>query len=219
MSYVTVPPAYYFAQQPDTLYRSGARGWWDGPVPGWGENPNSSWAARQAVNGLGADQKVTCTPPTCQPPAPPRFTFRGSFPQQDYIRVGIAPWGNHPHGPAYQSPQESTCPECVGWPVSRAIGSLQSAAALMQRGDFSQAARQAVTGLGCGPCQVGPACATCPNDSDLPECSGCVDGQPPAVKRGVLEHPLAGPVIVGVATTLAAGLAIYFAKRAKVPVG
>lgn len=212
MSYVTVPPAYYFAQQPDTLYRSGARGWWDGPVPGWGENPNSSWSARQAVNGLGADQKVP-------PPAPPRFTFRGSVPQQDYIRVGIAPWGSFPNGPAYQSPRESTCPECDGWPVSRAIGSIQSAAASMQRGDFTQAAQQAVTGLGCPPCTIAPGCQVCPNGSDLPECSGCVDGQAPAVERGVLEHPLAGPVLVGVATTLAAGVAMYLAKRAKVPVG
>jgi hypothetical protein len=222
MSYVTVPPAYYYAQQPDTLYRSGARGWWDGPVPGWGENPNSSWAARQAVNGLGADQKVTCTPPTCQPPAPPRFTYRAPYQQDDYIRTSIAPWGNFPHGPAYQSPQESTCPECVGWPVSRTIGglgSLAQAARDMQRGAFTAAARAAVTGLGCGPCQISPNCQTCPNGSDLPECAGCVDGQPAEVKRSVLEHPLAGPVIVGVATTLAVSVALYLAKRAKAPVG
>src|SRR5262245_52522999 len=119
MSYVTVPPAYYYAQQSDTPYRSGARGWWDGPVPGWGENPNSSWPARQAVNGLGAG--APCTPPTCEPPQAPRFTYRGDVPQQHYIPRGILPWGAFPHGYAYQSPRESTCPTCEGWPVSRSI--------------------------------------------------------------------------------------------------
>ena len=213
MSYVTVPPAYYYAQQPGTPYHAGSRGWETAKVPGWGENPNSSWSARQAVNGLGA---AAAAPPA--PPAPPRFTFRGDVPQDRYIRVSIAPWGAFPHGPAYQSPRESTCPECEGWPVSRSIGSLQAASRAMQRGDFTAAARQAVTGLGCGPCQVGPACATCPNGSDLPECAGCIDGQAPAVARTFWDHPLAAPVAIGVVTTLAASVAMYFAKRVKVPV-
>lgn len=56
MSYVSVPPAYYQAQQPDTLYRTGAPGWWKGWLPGWGENPNSSWAPEQAAHGLGKDE-------------------------------------------------------------------------------------------------------------------------------------------------------------------
>lgn len=214
MSYVSVPPAYYYAQQPGTPYHAGSRGWESAKIPGWGENPNSSWSEMQAANGLGAD----CTPPTCQPPPIPRFTFRGDVPQERYIRVGISPWGNHPHGPGYQSPRESTCPECDGWPVSRSIGSLAAASRAMQRGDYTAAARQAVTGLGCGSCQVGPACATCPNGSDLPECAGCVDGQPPAPVKSFWDHPLAAPVVVGVATTLAASVALYFAKRAKVPV-
>lgn len=217
MSYVTVPPAYYYAQQPDTIYRAGARGWWDGHLPGWGENPNSSWSGRQAANGLGAETRPTCTPPPCPPPAP-RFTFRAPYQQDDYIRSSIAPWGSFPNGPAYQSPRESTCPECQGWPVSRAIGDLVAASRAMQRGDFTQAARQAVTGLGCPPCSIAPSCQTCPNDSDLPECDGCVDGRPAPEKRSLLEHPLAGPVIVGVATTLAASVALYFAKRAHAPV-
>lgn len=217
MSYVTVPPAYYYAQQPGTLYQAGSRGWESARVPGWGENPNSSWASRQAVNGLGAAAPA-CTPATCQPPVPPRFTYRGSVPQEEYIRVSIAPWGAFPHGPGYQSPRESNCPDCEGWPVSRAIGSIVSASRAMQRGDFTQAARQAVTGLGCGPCQVGPACQTCPNDSDLPECAGCIDGQPLPEKRSLLEHPLAGPVMVGVATAVTTGLVMAFLARRKVPV-
>lgn len=215
MSYVNVPPAYYYAQQPGTPYQAGSRGWESARVPGWGENPNSSWPKRQGVNGLGS---AACTPPTCQPPAPPRFTFRGSVPQEQYMRRGISPWGAFPHGPGYQSPRESNCPDCEGWPVSTAIGNLVAASRAMQRGDFSQAARQAVTGLGCGPCQVGPACQTCPNGSDLPECDGCIDGQPAPVARTFWEHPLAAPVAIGVATTLAASIAMYFAKRANVPV-
>jgi len=218
MSYVSVPPAYYYAQQPGTLYRAGSRGWETAPLPGWGENPHSSWPSRQGVNGLGAAAPA-CTPATCPPPpGPPRFTFRGPIPQQQYLRVSIAPWGNHPHGPASQSPRESTCPECDGWPVSRAIGNVIAASRAMQRGDFTLAARQAVTGLGCGPCQVGPACATCPNDSDLPECAGCIDGQPAAEKRSLLDHPLAGPVMVGVVTAVTTGLVMAFLARRKVPV-
>lgn len=211
MSYVTVPPAYYQAQQPGTPYRAGDHGWWDGPVPGWGENPNSAWAARQAVNGFGAAEAPKEAPAE-------RFTFRGTVPQDTYIRLGVSPWGTFPHGRAYESPQESTCRTCEGWPVSRAIGSIVAASRAMQRGDFTRAANQAVTGLGCGPCQVGPDCATCPNGADLPECSGCVDGQLPAEKPGLLDSKLAGPVIIGVVGALATGIAIFFAKKAHVPV-
>lgn len=217
MSYVSVPPAYYYAQQPGTPYHAGARGWESARIPGWGENPNSAWPSRQAVNGLGA--AAPCTPATCPPPpGPPRFTFRGTMPQEQYMRVGIAPWGIFPHGAAYQSPRESTCPDCDGWPASRSIGSVVAASRAMQRGDFTQAARQAVTGLGCGPCQIAPGCQTCPNGSDLPECSGCMDGQPPAEKPGLLDHKLAGPVLIGIASALATGVAMFFAKKARVPV-
>lgn len=216
MSYVAVPPSYYYAQQPGTPFRSGAPGWWSGPVPGWGENPNSSWPGMQAANGLG---EASCTPAPCPPPPDPyKFTYRGKEPQWMYTRLGIAPWGAFPHGPAYQSPRESNCPECDGWPVSTSIGDLAQAARAMQQGNYAAAARKAVQGLGCGPCQVGPACATCPNDSDLPECSGCIDGQLPPEKKSIFEHPLAGPVIIGLVSTLVTGAVIYAAKKHHVPV-
>jgi len=218
VSYVNVPPAYYQANQPNTPWEAGAPGWWSAQVPGWGENPNAAWARMQAANGLGAEPAAPpCTPPVCQPPPAPRFTYEGSVPQDHYLRLAVAPWGAFPHGPGYQSPR-STCTECEGFPVSTSIGSLVSASRAMQRGDFTAAARQAVTGLGCGPCEISPGCQTCPNGSDLPECSGCVDGQPPVEKRSIFDHPLAGPVIVGAVGALVTGVVLYAAKKMHAPV-
>lgn len=221
MSYVTVPPGYYYAQQPDTPFHEGGRGWEQSPTPIWGDNPNEGWPDRQAVNGLGAAAPA-CTPPVCQPPVPPRFTYVGKFPQQDYIRVGVSPWGSFPNGPAYQDPRESTCPTCVGWPFAPGIGSVVQASRALQHGNFTAAARAAMQGLGagCGPCEIasGSGCQTCPNGSDMPECAGCVDGQLPAAPKSIFDHPLAGPVLVGTATAIAGGIALYFAKRWKVPV-
>jgi len=225
VSYVAVPPGYYYAQQPGTPWHEGGRGWEQSPTPIWADNPNESWPARQAVNGFGAaaPSAPPCMPPVCQPPPPPpRFTYVGRVPQQDYIRVGVAPWGNFASGPAYQDPRESSCPSCVGWPLAPGIGSIVTASRALQHGNYSAAARAAMQGLGagCGPCEIsaGAGCQTCPTGSDLPECTGCVDGQLPAEKRSLLEHPLAGPVLIGTATVLVSSIALYFAKRAKVPV-
>lgn len=216
MSYVAVPPGYYYAQQPGTPFHEGGRGWEQSPEPIWGDNPNESWPERQAVNGLGA---AAVAPPV--EGAPPRFTYVGKVPQQYYIPHGSSPWGSFPHGPAYAYPRESTCPTCVGWPFAPGIGSVVTASRALDRHNYTAAARASMQGLGgCGPCEIaaGSGCQTCPNGSDLPECSGCVDGQLPAAARSVFDHPLAGPVLVGTATAIVSGIALYFAKRAKVPV-
>lgn len=212
MSYVAIPPGYYFQQQPGTPFQEGAPGWEQAPVPGWGDNPNGAWPKYQAANGLGAGAAPA--------PAVPRFSYVGRVPQQNYIRTSIAPWGSFPRGYAYDFPKESNCPTCIGWPSPQSIGNVIEASRAFDRGNIAGAMR-AVQGLGCGPCEVssGAGCQTCPDGSDLPECAGCVDGQAPAAEKSLLDHPLAGPVAVAVASTLAIGLVTYFAKRAKVPVG
>lgn len=58
----------------------------------------------------------------------------------------------------------------------------------------------------CGDCSivVGSDCLPCPNNSDFPECAGCIDGARPE-KTDMLKDVLI-PVVIGVATTLAIAL-------------
>lgn len=196
MSYVNLTPAYYAQQRPETPYQPGSKGWLQARVPGWGENPNSSWSSEQAINGLGA--APPCTPGACpQPPAPP-FSYVGLNPFKDYYRPGNAPWGSFPRGPAYAAPRPIDCPECVGMPIRPGIGALRG---------------------GCGPCEIsaGDRCLPCPDGSDLEECAGCVGGQAPT---HWYDNALLGGVAIGVLTAIGTGVAVaMLKKRTKIPVG
>ncbi len=222
MSYVNIPPAFYASLQPNTPFHAGSRGWFNANVPGWGMNPNNAWSARQGVRGLGAEQPAASpSPASPAPPAP--FTWVGKVPFNWYIQQGISPWGRFPQGPAYASPRPSRCPGCVGTPIAPGVGSVVDASRAINAGDLPAAVallkRPGTAGLGasCGPCEVsaGDRCLPCPNGSDLPECDGCVDGM---AKAAWYEHPLAGPVAVGVATAVATGIAMAFLKKRRVPV-
>lgn len=156
-----------------------------------------------------------CTPPTCPPPGPPPYSFWAPAPPRNYMPVPVAPWGRFPEGPAYAYPRESTAPSAYGWPVLRRP----------TRVDYSPLAPASARGLAgfrglgaaCGPCQLssGVECVPCPNDSDLPECAGCVDGAAPS---SFWEHPLFAPVAVGVATTVVGAIVLALLSRTKVPV-
>ncbi len=100
MSYVNLPPAYYAAQRPGTLYHPGGQGWLQANVTGWGENPNVSWPGKQAQDGLGEGPK-------------PPFSYVGIAPFQEYIRTGIAPWGSYPRGPYQFGGGWSVCGRCM----------------------------------------------------------------------------------------------------------
>jgi hypothetical protein len=202
VSYVNIPPAYYAQMRPGTPYHPGGKGWLQANVPGWGENPNVSWADRQAVNGLGA-AAAPCTPATCpQMPAPP-FSYVGQNRFNSYFRTGNAPWGVFPQGPAYAIPRPSGCPTCAGGiGIKPGVGSLR--------------------GGTCADCQFtdGDRCLPCPEGSDLPECAGCVGGARPVVAPKWYQNPIAQTVGIGVLTALGTGLAIAFLKKeTKLPVG
>jgi hypothetical protein len=218
VSYVDLPPAFYAAQQWNSAYHPGGRGWWHQNVPGWGENPNNSWSHMQAANGLGAD----AAPPAAV--APP-FSFVGQWPFSYYIGQNNAPWGRFPNGPSYASPKPSNCPGCVGAGIRPGVGSIVDAARAINAGDMDAAVaamkRSGTAGLGtgCGPCEItsGGQCLPCPNGSDLPECGGCVDGVQTA-KAPWYEHPLVGPIALGVATAVGISVATAFLKKRGVPV-
>jgi hypothetical protein len=151
-----------------------------------------------------------CTPPPCAPPAPPPYSFIAPAPPRNYMPVSVAAWGRFPEGPAYASPRESTTRLAYGWPVLRAP----------TRVNYSPGAPPAARGLAgaCGPCQLasGGDCVPCPNDADVPECAGCVDGAAPS---SFWEHPLFAPVVIGVVTTVATAVVVAALSRAKLPVG
>jgi hypothetical protein len=179
-------------------------------------NPADSWPATQAANGLGAD----APPPTTPKP----FTYVGAVPFPWYFSQSISPWGRMPHGPAYAAPRPQNCPGCVGLAIKPGVGSVVEASRANDAGDIRAAVnamRRAVAGLGasCGPCQItdGERCLPCPPNADVDECRGCVDGQP-VVESRWYEHPLAGPVAIGVITSVAAALTMTFLRRRKVPV-
>ncbi len=194
MSYVNIPPAYYAAGRPGTPYHPGGEGWLQANVPGWGENPNVSWAGKQAANGLGA--APPCTPGPCpQPPSPP-FSYVGTRPFQSYLRLGISPWGAFPHGRAYGAPRPLVCKSCVGMPIRPGVGAL---------------------GGGCPACQIesGGQCLPCPEGSDVDGCEGCVGGQR---KASWTESPLLAPVVIGVLTAVTTGVVVAMLKKSRVPV-
>lgn len=58
----------------------------------------------------------------------------------------------------------------------------------------------------CGDCQivVGNDCLPCPNNSDFPECSGCINGTRP--EKTDVTKDIVVPVVIGVLTTLAVAL-------------
>lgn len=198
MSYVDLTPAYYAQMRPGTPYHPGGKGWLHANVDGWGENPNVAWAKMQAVNGFGAAAAPSCTPGPCpSPPAPP-FSYVGKWPFSAYFRPGNAPWGTFPRGPAYAIPRPALCPTCVGGaPIAPGVGALGDA---------------------CDPCQIndGERCVPCPDGADLPECSGCVDGQPPAT---ITSNPLVSAIALGVLTAIGTGIVLAFLKKeTKIPV-
>ena len=197
MSYVNIPPAYYAAGRPGTPYHPGGSGWLQANVTGWGENPNVAWAARQAANGLG--DAPGCTPGPCPSPPSPPFSYVGKWPFSAYFRNGNAPWGSFPRGPAYAVPRPALCPTCVGGErIAPGVGSLRGS---------------------CGPCEVsdGERCLPCPNDADLPECQGCVDGQPP---QTISNNPLASAIAIGVLTAVGTGIVLaLLKKKTRIPVG
>lgn len=196
MSYVNIPPAYYAAGRPGTPYHPGGKGWLQANVTGWGENPNVSWPGVQAASGLGQGA-APCTPGPCPTPPSPPFSFVGKYPFQRYVRVGIAPWGSFPNGPAYAAPRPLACKNCVGMPIRPGVGALAG---------------------GCGPCQIesGGGCLPCPEGSDVEECAGCAGG----VRKGSwTDSPLVGPVVIGVLTAVGTGLVVAALKKRKVPVG
>lgn len=126
--------------------------------------------------------------------------------------VPIAPWGRFPQGPAYAYPRESTNRQAYGWPVLRAP----------TRVDYSPGAPASARGLrgfagACGPCQIASSseCVPCPDGSDLPECSGCVEG---STATSFWEHPLFAPVAVGVVTAVATAVVFSLLARYNVPV-
>jgi hypothetical protein len=53
MSFVAVPRQNYETFQADGPWESGAPGWSEAPVPGWGMNPNQILPRRQATAGCG----------------------------------------------------------------------------------------------------------------------------------------------------------------------
>lgn len=232
MSYVNIPPAYYASNTPDSIYRPGAPGWLQANVDGWGENPNQSWAADQAVNGLkggvlgDAAAKPSCTPGPCPAPPRPFFTYyNAAAPFNHHIPVATAPWGSFPRGPAYAVPRPRLCPTCTGgMGIKRGVGGIVEASRAINVGDLRTAAELATRGAaglgadGCGPCQIsaGDRCLPCPDTSDLPECQGCSNGQPIPASTPWYEHPLAGPIAVGVATTVATGIVMAFLAKKKV---
>jgi hypothetical protein len=229
MSYVDVTPAYYSPLQWNQAFHVGAPGWLQANVPPWGQNPNNAWPAVQAQNGLGEAPAAACTPAPCPPPpGPPPFSWVGRVPFQWYIQQGISPWGRFPRGRAYGAPRPLACKGCIGMPVVPGVGSIVEAARAINAGDMDaavRAVRQAPTaGLGaaCGPCQItdGDRCLPCPNGSDVDECQGCVDGQPVMAKPKWYEHPLFGPIAIGVTTTVATAIALaVLKKKTHVPVG
>ncbi len=105
MSYTRVPPAYYTVRQPGTPAQEGAPGWATAPVPNWGNSTATSFPARLAVDGLGAEP-----------------FFRAKVPFASFIRVGTSPWGRFPNGPAYGSPKEGFCSACVGVATPQPMG-------------------------------------------------------------------------------------------------
>lgn len=177
MSYVNIPPAYYAANRPGTLYHPGGRGWSKAQVPGWGENPAMSWPAAQAVNGLGA--APPCTPGPCPSPPSPAFSYVGTAPFNSYTRLGVSPWGRFPNGPGYAAPRPLACKSCWGMPITPGVG------------DTS-----------CPPGQIssGGACLPCPPGSDLDEC------QPPKWYEGPLAGPIAIGVATALGTGLVLAL-------------
>lgn len=76
---------------------------------------------------------------------------------------------------------------------------------------------QRLHGLGqaCPPCYIpaGGQCVSCPEGSDLPECLDCVGGQLRLGPMPWYERPLAGPVVVGLVSAVALGIAVPFIRR------
>jgi len=70
-------------------------------------------------------------------------------------------------------------------------------------------------GQGCPPCHllIDSRCVACPEGADLPECDGCVEGRPPEAVVPWYERPLAGPVVVGLVSAVAIGVAIPLIRR------
>lgn len=70
--------------------------------------------------------------------------------------------------------------------------------------------------LGCPACYYsagGAQCNPCSAaTSDMPECQDC-EGVRRISKGGLLTHPLAGPVIVGIVGTIATGIMLYGIRR------
>lgn len=70
-------------------------------------------------------------------------------------------------------------------------------------------------GQSCPPCYIpaGGQCVACPEGSSLPECADCVGGQ---LMRGPIpwyERPLAGPIVIGLVSAVALGIAVPIIRR------
>lgn len=70
-------------------------------------------------------------------------------------------------------------------------------------------------GEACPPCSIASEgrCVPCPEGADLPECKGCIEGQPAPIEVPWYERPVMGPVVIGTLTTLAATLAVAYLAR------